>query len=69
MFPTLRNSLCSSEGFQLNQIPVAHSIEEAVHMAKALRRRPNRDNREMKDILSTSIAKFMQSVLFYFAVP
>lgn len=27
------------EGFQLNQIPVAHSIEEAVHMAEALRRR------------------------------
>ncbi len=26
------------EGFQLNQIPVAHSIEEAVHMAGALRR-------------------------------
>ena len=26
------------EGFQFNQIPVAHSIEEAVHMAKALRR-------------------------------
>ena len=27
------------EGFQLNQVPVAHSIEEAVHMAVALRRR------------------------------
>lgn len=27
------------EGFQLNQVPVAHSIEEAVHMAEALRRR------------------------------
>jgi acetyltransferase len=27
------------EGFQLNEIPVAHSIEEAVHMAEALRRR------------------------------
>lgn len=27
------------EGFQLNQIPVSHSIEEAVHMAEALRRR------------------------------
>jgi acyl-CoA synthetase (NDP forming) len=26
------------EGFQLNQVPVAHSIEEAVHMAEALRR-------------------------------
>jgi len=26
------------EGFQLNEIPVAHSIEEAVHMAEALRR-------------------------------
>jgi len=27
------------EGFQLNQVPVAHSIEEAVHMAVAMRRR------------------------------
>jgi hypothetical protein len=27
------------EGFQLNQVPVAHSIEEAVHMAEGLRRR------------------------------
>jgi acetyltransferase len=27
------------EGFQLNQVPVAHSIEEAIHMAVALRRR------------------------------
>jgi acetate---CoA ligase (ADP-forming) len=27
------------EGFQLNQVPVAHSIEEVVHMAVALRRR------------------------------
>jgi acetyltransferase len=26
------------EGFQLNEIPVAHSVEEAVHMADALRR-------------------------------
>jgi len=26
------------EGFQLNQVPVAHSIEEAVHMAEGLRR-------------------------------
>jgi acyl-CoA synthetase (NDP forming) len=26
------------EGFQLNEIPVAHSVEEAVHMAEALRR-------------------------------
>lgn len=26
------------EGFQFNQIPVAHSIDEAVHMAEALRR-------------------------------
>lgn len=26
------------EGFQLNQIPVAHSIEEAVHMTEALKR-------------------------------
>jgi acetyltransferase len=26
------------EGFQLNRVPVAHSIEEAVHMAEALRR-------------------------------
>ena len=30
-----------TEGFQLNQVPVAHSIEEAVHMAAALgRHRP-----------------------------
>jgi acetyltransferase len=28
-----------TEGFQLNQVPVAHSIEEAVHMAVALGRR------------------------------
>jgi acyl-CoA synthetase (NDP forming) len=27
------------EGFQLNQVPVAHSIEEAVHMGVALKRR------------------------------
>ena len=27
------------EGFQLNQVPVAHSIEEAVHMVEAMRRR------------------------------
>jgi acetyltransferase len=27
------------EGFQLNQVPVAHSIEEAVHMAVALKRK------------------------------
>lgn len=27
------------EGFQLNQVPVAHSIEAAVHMIEALRRR------------------------------
>jgi acetyltransferase len=27
------------EGFQFNQVPVAHSIEEAIHMAVALRRR------------------------------
>jgi acyl-CoA synthetase (NDP forming) len=26
------------EGFQLNRVPVAHSIDEAVHMAEALRR-------------------------------
>ena len=26
------------EGFQFNQVPVAHSIEEAVHMAESLRR-------------------------------
>jgi acetyltransferase len=26
------------EGFQFNQVPVAHSIDEAVHMAEALRR-------------------------------
>ena len=27
------------EGFQFNQVPVAHSIEEAVNMVEALRRR------------------------------
>jgi hypothetical protein len=27
------------EGFQFNHVPVAHSIEEAVHMALALKRR------------------------------
>ena len=27
------------EGFQFNQVPVAHSIEEAVHMVEAMRRR------------------------------
>ncbi len=27
------------EGFQLNQVPVAHSIEEAVNMVEAMRRR------------------------------
>jgi len=27
------------EGFQFHQVPVAHSIEEAVNMAEALRRR------------------------------
>ena len=27
------------EGFQFNQVPVAHSIEEAVHMVEAIRRR------------------------------
>ena len=36
--PHVGKFLMFVEGFQLNQIPVAHSIEEAVHMAKALRR-------------------------------
>jgi acyl-CoA synthetase (NDP forming) len=36
--PHVEKYLMFVEGFQLNQIPVAHSIEEAVHMAKALRR-------------------------------
>jgi acyl-CoA synthetase (NDP forming) len=36
--PHVEKFLMFVEGFQLNQIPVAHSIEEAVHMAKALRR-------------------------------
>jgi acetyltransferase len=40
--PHVDKFLMFVEGFQLNQIPVAHSIEEAVHMAKALRRRPPR---------------------------
>jgi hypothetical protein len=26
------------EGFQLNRVPVAHSIDEAVNMAEAMRR-------------------------------
>ena len=38
--PHVEKFLMFVEGFQLNQIPVAHSIEEAVHMAKALRRSP-----------------------------
>jgi acyl-CoA synthetase (NDP forming) len=36
--PHVEKYLMFVEGFQLNQIPVAHSIEEAVHMAVALRR-------------------------------
>jgi len=36
--PHVEKFLMFVEGFQLNQIPVAHSIEEAVHMAKALKR-------------------------------
>lgn len=36
--PHVDKYLMFIEGFQLNQIPVAHSIEEAVHMAEALRR-------------------------------
>jgi acetyltransferase len=36
--PHVEKYLMFVEGFQLNQIPVAHSIEEAVHMALALRR-------------------------------
>jgi acyl-CoA synthetase (NDP forming) len=36
--PHVEKYLMFVEGFQLNQIPVAHSIEEAVHMAAALRR-------------------------------
>lgn len=36
--PHVEKFLMFVEGFQLNQIPVAHSIEEAVHMAKALRK-------------------------------
>jgi hypothetical protein len=27
------------EGFQFNQVPVSHSIEEAIHMALAMKRR------------------------------
>jgi acetyltransferase len=40
--PHVEKFLMFVEGFQLNQIPVAHSIEEAVHMAKALKRSPPR---------------------------
>jgi acyl-CoA synthetase (NDP forming) len=36
--PHVEKYLMFVEGFQLNQIPVAHSIEEAVYMAKALRK-------------------------------
>jgi acyl-CoA synthetase (NDP forming) len=36
--PHVEKYLMFVEGFQLNQVPVAHSIEEAVHMAEALRR-------------------------------
>ncbi len=36
--PHVERYLMFIEGFQLNGIPVAHSIEEAVHMAEALRR-------------------------------
>ena len=36
--PHVDKYLMFVEGFQLNQIPVAHSIEETVHMAEALRR-------------------------------
>ena len=36
--PHVEKYLMFIEGFQLNQIPVASSIEEAVHMAEALRR-------------------------------
>jgi acyl-CoA synthetase (NDP forming) len=36
--PHVEKFLMFVEGFQLNQIPVAHSIEEAVHMAKALKK-------------------------------
>jgi acyl-CoA synthetase (NDP forming) len=37
--PHVEKYLMFIEGFQLNQVPVAHSIEEAVHMAEAMRRR------------------------------
>ncbi|HUL29586.1 MAG TPA: CoA-binding protein [Thermodesulfobacteriota bacterium] len=36
--PHVEKFLMFVEGFQLNQTPVAHSIEEAVHMVKALKR-------------------------------
>ncbi len=36
--PHVEKFLMFVEGFQLNQIPVAHSIEEAVHMAKVLKK-------------------------------
>jgi len=36
--PHVEKYLMFIEGFQLNRIPVAHSIEEAVHMAEAMRR-------------------------------
>ncbi len=37
--PHVEKYLMFIEGFQFNQVPVAHSIEEAVHMAEAMRRR------------------------------
>jgi acetyltransferase len=37
--PHVEKYLMFVEGFQLNQIPVAHSIEETVHMAVSLKRR------------------------------
>jgi acyl-CoA synthetase (NDP forming) len=36
--PHVEKFLMFVEGFQLNEIPVAHSIEEAVHMAKVLKK-------------------------------
>jgi acyl-CoA synthetase (NDP forming) len=36
--PHVEKYLMFVEGFQLNQIPVAHSIEEAIHMAVSLKR-------------------------------
>jgi len=50
----VESTLCSFEGFQLNQIPVAHSIEEASPHGGSIKEAPAVLTREMRDILSAS---------------